>query len=386
MGIYVRGDQPIDDVTIERSTFADLGADGIQAADTGRQVTNLTIRNNVFTGHVRRSPPYDWDGGENAVDIKAARGPVTVEGNTIRGFRACRAGFECSGSPGTGMVVHEGTHGRPGEVRIIGNTFLDNHVTGLAVNYATGPVFVLGNVFRGNAERHLAMTGVDSCVVSSNAYGTLASVDVPRRCTSAGFSGISVHAESSVINWGDTVQIRAHFGINGAAKRVMLQASRDAVNFVTIGVLTTDGDGDASLAYRPATNLYYRALFAGAPDLQPGVTAPMRVVVRQLLVVRPLNVGRIKRVDRGDVVTFTGTVRPNRPDLVPPVVDFVVYKLVGGTWTQIVHRRVTADGDGVATFRMAFTSAASYYVRSMAVPTPYNANTAWSVVDRYVVP
>ena len=129
---------------------------------------------------------------------------------------------------------------------------------------------------------------------------------------------ITITPSSSVITWGGTVILNVHFVNNGAAKTFALQGARDGVTFNTIATLTTDAAGNASFGYRPANNLYYRAVFGGTPDLSAGTSPVTRVVVRQIALLRPDNKGRVKSVSLGTSVTFTTTVRPARPELPTP--------------------------------------------------------------------
>ena len=172
-------------ITIENSTFADIAGDGIQAADSGRLVTNLRIVGNTFTGHVRREAPFDWAGGENASDIKSADGPVLIEGNTASGFAPCvkKSGAECTGDPGSAMVVHEGKFGQPNAVTIRGNTIRDNPVNGLNVRNVTGPVEVTGNTFIDNGKRSLDVYLVGTCVVGNNTFTGTGIAKVALNCT-----------------------------------------------------------------------------------------------------------------------------------------------------------------------------------------------------------
>jgi hypothetical protein len=196
---------------------------------------------------------------------------------------------------------------------------------------------------------------------------------------------ISVTPSSSVITWGGTVVLSIHFAANGAAKTFTLQGARDGVNWNTIATLTTDGAGNATFAYRPATNLYYRAVFAGTADLSAGTSPVTRVVVRQIALLRPTNNGAVKTVSRGTNVTFTTTVRPARPELPLPRVTYRVYKLIGRTWTLIITHDVTANSAGLAKLVVSFSASGKYYVRSFAVPTPFNANSVLSPLERYNV-
>jgi hypothetical protein len=109
-------------------------------------------------------------------------------------------------------------------------------------------------------------------------------------------------------------------------------------------------------------------------------------VVRQIALLRPTNGGAIRSIARNTSITFTTTVRPSRPELPPATVTFRFYRLSGGTWTLVTSRDVVIDSLGKAATTFKFTSAGSWYARSIANPTPsYNANSVWSPTERYNV-
>jgi nitrous oxidase accessory protein NosD len=146
-GIYIQGDQTAEDILITGNTFRSIGADGIQMGDAGRNVRNLTITGNTFEGA---------EGiGENAVDVKAVDGPITISDNVVRGYRPCVSPLkggtqDCSGSNGTGVVVHNGRAAGPAaNVRVEGNDISDN-VTGLVVSSGASHVTVSGNRIHDN--------------------------------------------------------------------------------------------------------------------------------------------------------------------------------------------------------------------------------------------
>ena len=190
---------------------------------------------------------------------------------------------------------------------------------------------------------------------------------------------------SGVITWGGTVLLNVGVGPNGAAKAIQLQVSRDHVNWSAIEVLTTNAAGQASFAYRPSDNRNYRAVFAGVPGMTPGSSPTVRVVVRQVNLLRPTNLGATRTIVSGAAITFTSTVRPARPELPQAHVNFVVYRLVGSQWTLELSQMIGVDSLGRASLRVTFSTRGAYYVRSQAIPTPLNANSGWSPVERYAV-
>jgi hypothetical protein len=199
-------------------------------------------------------------------------------------------------------------------------------------------------------------------------------------------AAITLTNSASVITWGNPVTLSIQFGANGANKTFVLEGARDGVTWVAIATLTTNASGFASLpSYTPPTNLYYRARFAGTGDLGAANSNTTRTVVRQIALLRPTNSGATKSIARNSSIKFTTTVRPARPELAPAKVSFVLYKLVGSGWNLVSTRNVFIDAAGLASTTFKFTSAGRYYVRTIANPTPYNANSVWSPLERYTV-
>ena len=199
---------------------------------------------------------------------------------------------------------------------------------------------------------------------------------------------ITVAASAPTITWASTVVISVHFGANGANRTFRLEGARDPnsqANFALIANLMTNAAGDATFAYHPPTNLFYRAVFAGAPDLGAATSPLTRVVVRQIAVLRPTSNGAVRTVSKGTAVLFTTTVRPSRPELTPAVVAYTVFQLQNGAWMLVLTRNVTATAAGLAQLSVTFSSSGSFYVRSQANPTPYNANSVNSPLQRYDV-
>jgi hypothetical protein len=192
-------------------------------------------------------------------------------------------------------------------------------------------------------------------------------------------------AQNPVILWGQGFTLTTQFGTNGANKQFQLQGTRDLITWTTITTLTTDANGRATLFYTPVTNLYYRAVFAGTGDLAAANSNQVRTVVRQLGLLRPTNHGSIKTISRNTSIQFTTTVRPARSELAPAVVSFYLFKRTSGVWRLVSTRNVTIDSAGLARTTWKFASTGDYYVRSQANPTPYNANSVMSQLERYNV-
>lgn len=198
---------------------------------------------------------------------------------------------------------------------------------------------------------------------------------------------LTLSASGTVITWGQTVFFAIGFGAGGANRPFTMQASTDGAGWSTIATpfLMTDTFGQATFPYRPARNLYYRAAFAGAADLSPATSNIVRVVVRQIALLRPTNIGAVDDVLAGTTIRFTTTVRPARPELPKATVTFVVYGLLGRTWTLVSTRDVVIDANGLAVADVTFSGRGSWYVRSIARPTFTNANSVWSPLERYDV-
>ena len=196
---------------------------------------------------------------------------------------------------------------------------------------------------------------------------------------------LTITPSSSVITWGETVVVNAAFGASGAGRTFALQGARDGITWEPIAAVTTDANGNASLSYRPANNLYYRGVFDGAPDLAAVTSGTVRVVVRQIALLRPTANGGIKVVSPGRKVTFTTTVRPSRADLPTARVTFAVYRRVGSRWVLFTNRDAIVNSTGQASYTWTFTARGEWYVRSIANPTTFNANSTWSSIERYSV-
>ena len=199
-------------------------------------------------------------------------------------------------------------------------------------------------------------------------------------------ANLTISNSASVITWGSEITVTVRIDQLGANRTVQVQGSRDGVNWTTITNLNTGPSGQASFLYSPVTNLYYRANFAGGADLGALASNTTRTVVRQISILRPTNHGLVRRANRGAAITFVDTVRPSRPELAPAVVRFVFYRRVaGGAWLLHTQRDVGVNALGQASTNWTWPSAGEWYVRSQARPTPYNANSVWSPLERYIV-
>ncbi|HVA88192.1 MAG TPA: hypothetical protein VNF73_17950 [Candidatus Saccharimonadales bacterium] len=196
---------------------------------------------------------------------------------------------------------------------------------------------------------------------------------------------ISLSASSSVIVWRDSVTLDVNFPTSGALRTFTLEISADGSTWNPMATLTTDQTGAAAFTWTPATNFWYRADFPGATDLGAGDSNVVRVVVRQIALLRPTSLGRVKDISRGTSITFTTTVRPIGPNVPQETAIFVLYRWNGSSWVLDSSQRVAVDSSGRASWTWSAGTAGSWYVRSEAVPTPANANSGWGPVERYNV-
>jgi hypothetical protein len=269
----------------------------------------------------------------------------------------------------TGDVTISGTAGGTKVATVTGSgTTYNVAVTGMTTAGTVIATIPAGVAVNASSQSNAASTSTDNTVTWA-----------------APSASITLTNSASVITWGSAVSLNVQFGTGGANRSFVIEGARDGVTWVTIATLTTNGGGNAGLSYRPVTNLYYRARFLGATDLAAATSNTTRTVVRQIAILRPTNFGAIKSIARNTTITFTTTVRPARAGLPAAKVSFVFYRRVGGVWTRITTRNVFINSLGKASTTFKFTSAGSWYVRTIANPTPYNANSVWSPLERYSV-
>lgn len=211
------------------------------------------------------------------------------------------------------------------------------------------------------------------------------SVITPTPAAAIETSTLTLTPSATVITWGDTVVLRMAFGTAGANRIVVLETSRDTLTWENINILTTDGNGNTSWPYRPASNRYYRATFQGAGDLAFARSAVARVVVRQVALLKPTSSGKTTIVSAGRQVAFALSVRPSRPELLRTTFTLAVYRLVNGRWQRFTTRDIAVDPYGNASYTWTFDTRGEWYVRAIANPTPDNANSTWSRIERYSV-
>jgi parallel beta-helix repeat protein len=159
--IRCRGNCNIDNIVIRTNSFKDIGSDGIQMGEAGRNIKNVVIENNTFQG--------SESVGENGIDIKGVEGPIYVRGNSLSGFRPCQAGQDCSGGNGPAMTVHPGaSSGKPANIIIEGNSFYNSNY-GLVILEAS-TVIVRNNQIFNNLVAGLRITDSYNVTVSGNSF------------------------------------------------------------------------------------------------------------------------------------------------------------------------------------------------------------------------
>jgi hypothetical protein len=204
---------------------------------------------------------------------------------------------------------------------------------------------------------------------------------------------ILVSASAAAVAWSSPVTLAgqlapAQGGLPSASlagRTVTFEMSRNGALWSSVGQAVTDASGLATLSYRPVTNLYYRATFAGAADLGAATGGVVRVTVRQTVTMRPTNNGLTRTSLRSQSITFTARVRPARSDVPAGAVTFEVYHLVGSTWQLTTRQTAQPDATGLASAVLRFSGPGTWSVRSMARPTALNANSFWTPAERYVV-
>ena len=203
--------------------------------------------------------------------------------------------------------------------------------------------------------------------------------------------GLTLAASAAAIRWGEVVRLDARVtvpdgSVSAASRRVRVQRSVDGTTWTNTGpIAITDASGLASITYRPVTNAWYRAVVEQDPDLAIGTGPSNRVTVRQLMVLRPTNSGDVKSVARRTRIEFKVTVRPSSAAVPPGDATLQVYRRASGRWQLVSTQVATPNAAGLASIFVTFATPGSYYIRAQADPTPVNANSGWSPIERYDV-
>jgi hypothetical protein len=316
-----------------------------------------------------------WSSGGPEVTVNQAADQADPTGtspiNFTVLFSAAVTGFTA------GEVTISGTAGGTKTATVTGGgTTYNVAVTGMTTGGSVVASVPEEVAYDANNEASHPSTSTDNTVIWAPVSGAI---------TLTTSAPIPPGAKDPVILWGQGFTLGVQFAASGANRTFELQGTRDGTAWTTITTLTTNATGGASLVYRPVTNLFYRAVFGGAPDLAAATSNEVRTVVRGLAVMRPTNNGSVKTIARNSSITFTTTVRPARPELPPSTVSFFFYRQVSGVWQLDTRRDVVATSAGLARTTFTFSAAGQWYVRSQAGPTPYNANSVLTPVERYSV-
>ena len=198
-------------------------------------------------------------------------------------------------------------------------------------------------------------------------------------------------APPTIIQWGNTAAFTVRLGeptgspTSLAGRVIRLESSPDGGTWFAVTTAISDGQGAATFAYRPATNLRYRAAFDATADLGPAVSQTIRVVVRQLVVPRFSSPVAISPGRTGGTIALSATVRPVRSGSPVGVVAFQLWRSVHGRLAP--YRTFTrVPGDGGKAVLTIHLSSGVWGVRIQALPTVLNANSAWTAIRRVAIP
>ena len=199
---------------------------------------------------------------------------------------------------------------------------------------------------------------------------------------------ITLSTSAMAIIWAKPVTLTVQFGLNGANKPFVLQRSINNLDWAAVPGInvptSTNASGTATFTSTPDRNYYYRVMFAGTADLSASYSNTVRVVVRQIALLRPIRSGSFY-VRTGSSMTFTTTVRPARADLpVKAKVTFTFKLYRAGHLVYSGRRDVYIDAYGKASWTWRFGSPGTWQVRAVANPTPVNANSYWSQIDTVI--
>ena len=197
---------------------------------------------------------------------------------------------------------------------------------------------------------------------------------------------LTLAASPSTVTVGAAAGVTARFAAAPATadRSLEIERSIDGISWSSAGSGATDAAGTLRVNVQPAVTGWYRVRFAGGVDLPAATSYPVRVIVRQSIVLTA-SIRPSRTIARGTTVTFTSTVRPAGVGLPRATVAYVLYRRIGTAW--VVSRRfsVKADAGGRARLALRFGVAGSWYVRSSAGATSTNGASAWSAVARYDV-
>ncbi len=197
---------------------------------------------------------------------------------------------------------------------------------------------------------------------------------------------LTLSLSPTTITYGTSVSLTAHLAPapTSGSRSLEVQFAIDGLAWKSTGALSTDATGQMLATSKPNASGWYRVFFSGAADLAAATSYPVRVTVRQSIALTA-SLTPPRTILRGTAVTFTSTVRPQSDPSARMSVAYVIYRRVGTSWVLYKRAYVTADANGRARFSWKFGTAGSWYVRSLARATPYNAASRWSTIARYDV-
>ncbi len=197
---------------------------------------------------------------------------------------------------------------------------------------------------------------------------------------------LALAAQQGLITVGATASLIGSFSPAPAAggQELAVERSADGLTWTAAGSSATDASGGLVAGVAPTATTWYRVRFGGGPALPAATSYPVRIVVRQTLAL-VASPHPPQRIVHGTTVTFTSIVRPAGAAFPHATVSYVVYRRVGAAW--VLYRRISVTGDATGKARLVwrFSLPGSWYVRSSALATPSNAQSASSAVARYDV-
>jgi hypothetical protein len=197
---------------------------------------------------------------------------------------------------------------------------------------------------------------------------------------------LTLAARRSTITLGAAAALTASFAPapDTAGQPLTVERSVDGLHWTSAGSLPTDATGGLVVSPAPTVTGWYRVRFVGGSDLPAATSYPVRVIVRQSIVLAA-SIPPARTITPGTTVTFTSIVRPVGAGLPRAMVNYVVYRRIGTAWVLYRRFAVVTDASGRARLAWRFSLPGSWYVRSSAAATTSNGASGWSVVAQYDV-
>ncbi len=224
-------------------------------------------------------------------------------------------------------------------------------------------------------------------VIQAAAAGLPPAVSAPFEILAPGSAlPLALAASPGTITLGGSAMLSARFAPAPltAARPLQVERSSDGVHWSSAGTAATDAGGGLVMRVAPTVSGWYRVRFAGGADLPAAGTYPVRVIVRQAIVLSA-SIRSPRTIGHGTTVTFTATVRPGGAGLPRATVGFVVYRRVGTGWVAYRRISVPTDASGRARLVWRFGTAGFWNVKASAAATSANGSSGWSASARYEV-